>query len=48
VVKNEKDECGAPGFRPGLPNPNDPVNNVDFGQTTVNLGHHLENITDKP
>jgi hypothetical protein len=29
-------------------NPNDPVNSVDFGQTTVNLGHHLENITDKP
>jgi hypothetical protein len=29
-------------------NPNDPVNCVDFGQMTVNLGHHLKNITDKP
>jgi hypothetical protein len=29
-------------------NPNDLVNCVDFGQTTVNLGHHLENITDNP
>jgi hypothetical protein len=29
-------------------NPNDPVNWVDLGQMTVNLGHHLENITDKP
>jgi hypothetical protein len=26
-------------------NPNDWVIRVDFGQTTVNLGHHLENIT---
>jgi hypothetical protein len=31
-----------------LINPNEQVNCVDFGQTTVNLGHHLENITDKP
>jgi hypothetical protein len=23
-------------------NPNEQVNRVDFGQTTVNLGHHLE------
>jgi hypothetical protein len=37
-----------PRFSAGLINPNDPVNSVDFGQTTVNLGHHLENITDKP
>jgi hypothetical protein len=29
-------------------NPNDPVNSVDFGQMTVNLGHHPENITDDP
>jgi hypothetical protein len=29
-------------------NPNDPVNSVDFDQTTVKLGHHLENINDKP
>jgi hypothetical protein len=31
-----------------LINPNDPVNRVDFGQMTVNLGHHLENITNNP
>jgi hypothetical protein len=37
-----------PRFSAGLINPNDPVNGVDFGQTTVNLGHHLENITDNP
>jgi hypothetical protein len=35
-------------FSAGFINPNDPVNRVDFGQTTVNLGHHLENITDNP
>jgi hypothetical protein len=29
-------------------NPNEQVNSVDFGQTTVNLGHHLENITNDP
>jgi hypothetical protein len=29
-------------------NPNDLVNRVDFGQMTVNLGHHLENITNYP
>jgi hypothetical protein len=29
-------------------NPNDRVNSVDFGETAVNLGHHLENITDNP
>jgi hypothetical protein len=29
-------------------NPNEQVNRVDFGQTTVNLGHHLENITNNP
>jgi hypothetical protein len=29
-------------------NPNEQVNSVDFGQTTVNLDHHLENITDDP
>jgi hypothetical protein len=32
----------------GLINPNDLVNSVDFGQTMVNLGHHLDNITDRP
>jgi hypothetical protein len=37
-----------PRFSAGLINPNDPVNSVDFGQTMVNLGHHVENITDKP
>jgi hypothetical protein len=40
--------CDAPGFQPDLFNPNEPVNCIDFGQTTVNLGHHLENITDNP
>jgi hypothetical protein len=29
-------------------NPNNPVNRVDLDQTTVNLGHHLEDITDNP
>jgi hypothetical protein len=28
--------------------PKNPVNQVDFFQTMVNLGHHLENITDNP
>jgi hypothetical protein len=28
--------------------PNDPVNRVDFGQTMVNLGHHLKNIPNNP
>jgi hypothetical protein len=28
--------------------PNNPVNSVDFGQTTVNLGRHLENFTNDP
>jgi hypothetical protein len=32
----------------GLINFDDPVNSVDFGQMTVNLGHHLENITNTP
>jgi hypothetical protein len=36
----------TPRFSVGLINPNDTVNSVDFGQMTVNLGHHLENITD--
>jgi hypothetical protein len=34
----------TPKFSIGFINPNDPVKRVDFGQTTVNLGHHLENI----
>jgi hypothetical protein len=38
----------TPQFSAGVFNPNEKVNYVDFGQTTVNLGHHLENITDKP
>jgi hypothetical protein len=37
-----------PRFLAGVFNPNEKVNCVDFGQTTVNLGHHLENLTDKP
>jgi hypothetical protein len=37
-----------PRFWTGFFNPKDPVNRVDFGQTTVNLGHHLENITNDP
>jgi hypothetical protein len=37
-----------PRFLAGFINPNDPVNRVDFGQTTVNVGHHLENITHNP
>jgi hypothetical protein len=41
-------KCDAPGFRPSSFNPNDPVNRVDFGQMTVNLGHHLENFTNNP
>jgi hypothetical protein len=40
--------CDAPGFQPRLINPNDPVNSVDFGQMTVNLGRHRENITNDP
>jgi hypothetical protein len=38
--------CDASGFQPEYYN--EQVNCVDFGQTTVNLGHHLENITDNP
>jgi hypothetical protein len=37
-----------PRFSARLINPNELVNYVDFGQMTVNLGHHLENIIDKP
>jgi hypothetical protein len=37
-----------PRFSAGFINPNAPVNRVDFGQTTVNPGHHLENITNNP
>jgi hypothetical protein len=37
-----------PRFSAGLFNPKNPVNRVVFGQTTVNLVHHLENITDNP
>jgi hypothetical protein len=38
--------CDAPGFQPGLLTLMSRVNRVDFGQMTVNLGHHLENIPD--
>jgi hypothetical protein len=37
-----------PRFSAGFIKPNDPVKHVDIGQTTVNLGHHLENITNNP
>jgi hypothetical protein len=37
--------CDALGFQPGLLTL---VNRVDFGQTTVNLVHHLKNIPDNP
>jgi hypothetical protein len=29
-------------------NPSDLVKQDDFGQTMVNLGHHLENTTNNP
>jgi hypothetical protein len=35
-------------FSAGFINPNYLVYQVDFGQSTVNLGHHLENITSNP
>jgi hypothetical protein len=35
-------------FSAGFINPNEQVNCVDFCQTTVNLGDHLETITNKP
>jgi hypothetical protein len=35
-------------FSAGFINPNDPVKRVDLGQTAVNLGHHLKNITNHP
>jgi hypothetical protein len=37
-----------PRFSTELINPNEQVNCFDFGQTTVNLGHHPENITNNP
>jgi hypothetical protein len=40
----------APGFHLGLINANDQVNQVkhiDFGQTLVNLDHHLKNLANK-
>jgi hypothetical protein len=40
--------CVTPRFSAGLINPNEQVNCIDFGQTTVNLGDYLENIIDKP
>jgi hypothetical protein len=38
----------TPQVSTGFFNPNDPVNRVDYGQTTVNMGHHFENITNDP
>jgi hypothetical protein len=38
----------TPRFSAGVFNPNEKVNRVDFGQTTANLGHHLENINNNP
>jgi hypothetical protein len=35
-------------FSARVVNPKEQVHRVDFGQTTVNLGHHLENITNNP
>jgi hypothetical protein len=40
--------CDSPGFQPGLLTLMSRVNRVHFGQMVVNLGHHLENITDNP
>jgi hypothetical protein len=37
-----------PRFSARIVNPNEQVYSVDFSQTMVNLGHHLENNTDKP
>jgi hypothetical protein len=37
-----------PRFWAGVVNPNEQVNSVDFGQTTVKLGHRPENITNNP
>jgi hypothetical protein len=39
--------CDTPGFLLGLFNANDRVDqvkHVNFGQTSVNLGNHLENL----
>jgi hypothetical protein len=41
----------APGFNLRLIDTNDLgnlVNHVDFGQTSVNLGDHLENLANNP
>jgi predicted lipoprotein len=38
----------TPRFSVGFINPNEPVNCVDFDQTTVNLSHHLEDFTNNP
>jgi hypothetical protein len=48
VLKDFSPKLRHPRFSAGVINPNEQVNGVDFGQMTVNLGHHLENITDKP
>jgi hypothetical protein len=38
----------CPRFSVGFINPNEPVNCIDFAQTTVKLGHHLKKINDNP
>jgi hypothetical protein len=43
--------CDTLGFQLGLFNANGRVNlvkHVDVGPTLVNLGHHLENLANKP
>jgi hypothetical protein len=40
--------CVTPQVFSRVYQPNDPVNRVYFGQTTVNLGHHLETFTNNP
>jgi hypothetical protein len=47
-TQTQETYCDAPGFQPGLLTLMSRVNRVDFGQTMVNLGHHLDNITDNP
>jgi hypothetical protein len=38
----------TPYVSAGVVNPNEQFNCVDFGQTMVKLGHHLENTVGKP
>jgi hypothetical protein len=48
VVFNGSHILWRPKFSARLINPNEQVNCVDFGQTTVNPGHHLENLLVTP